>query len=169
MAYINQMDPFPDNVDNIQTIKQLIESGIDPNKPYTEYRSTLLHRATLHDDYDMVKYLLDNGADPNVTNDVNDTPLHAAVLISTIDIVRCLVEYGTDIEHVDDDCFRPLHLAAYGGHMDIVQYLLNQGADKSALNMYNETAAQMARNNRKFDIAELIESYEFSPTKGVHD
>jgi len=56
-----------------------------------------LHRAAERGHLDVVKLLLEHGADPNVQDDEGETPLHhAAAWRDNVDIVRLLLEHGAD-------------------------------------------------------------------------
>lgn len=56
-------------------ILHAIQHGIDPNAHDIDGNS-LLHKATLNGNYNTVRVLIENGANPNITNDYGETPLH---------------------------------------------------------------------------------------------
>jgi len=187
------MDPLPDNINDIQTIRQLIEAGTDPNKQYMDGTQvfTLLHNASSNGHFDIVQYLVQNGANVNAIDQTGDTPLHHAALFSNIQIVRYLVESGAYVNSMDRHGFTPLHCAAcdlsaddehpienielyhelyQANGFETVRYLLENGADNCQLTWLDQTAAQCARESRHYDIADYIEGYEYQePTKGVHE
>jgi len=182
------MDPFPDNINDIQTIKQLIESGTDPNKQYTHNHKTLLHHATMNDNFDIVKYLVEHGANVNAIDWCNATPLQLAASNSNIHIVKYLVESGANVNYSDEFGYTPLLYAAYDnnvvsddgslphnrGSCDVdgtqtMCYLLDHGADINHKNNYGDDAIEIARVNKNSYVADYIMSYEPIPTKGVHD
>ncbi|MBA3954847.1 ankyrin repeat domain-containing protein [Candidatus Dependentiae bacterium] len=80
-----------------------------------------------------VAKLLEQGANPNVTNECGDTLLHAAISSGrNIQMVRILLEKGANINAVDVSSgmdFTPLHMAAYLGDVDVAQILMEAGAD----------------------------------------
>ena len=74
---------------------------------------------------DIVKYLVEHGADIHI---VHDFPLRTASEYGYLDIVKYLVEKGANINDVDMFT-KPLSLAGENGHLDVIKYLVENGAD----------------------------------------
>lgn len=74
---------------------------------------------------DIVKYLVEHGADIHI---VHDFPLRSASEHGYLDIVKYLVEKGANINDVDLFT-KPLSLAGENGHLDVIKYLVENGAD----------------------------------------
>lgn len=91
----------------------------DPN----DFKNRNLIKAVVNGKYDIVKYLLDNGADIHTEN---DKALREASAEGKIKVVRLLLERGADI-HANND--QALRLAARGGHLQVVKRLLEYGAN----------------------------------------
>jgi len=140
------MDPFPANINDITTVKQLIESGtpgnrLDINKQY-DHGITLLHYAATHGNICIVKYLVESGANVDIAGQFGYTPLQCAIIAS----------------------MSPEH-----DNIGVIRYLLDQGASKDYVNDYGENAVDMASlEYHNSELAQFIESYEPVPTKGVH-
>ncbi|KAG8041233.1 hypothetical protein G9C98_002221 [Cotesia typhae] len=60
---------------------------------------------------EIVKLLLDYGADPNQTDCIGNTPLHLAAVTSKISVVTLLLKAGTDVLSSDRHGYNPLQLA----------------------------------------------------------
>ncbi|KAI1164577.1 ankyrin repeat-containing domain protein [Nemania serpens] len=84
----------------------------------------------------MVKFLLDNKADPNIPSAKNQTPLQVAVemrssegsrkrKINRLGIIKMLLEGGADSNQGDNLGNTPLHTAAAHGDLDVVKLLLH--------------------------------------------
>lgn len=77
---------------------------------------------------DMVKYLLDAGADPNYTDKRKDTALHAAAKMNYVEVARLLLAAGADHKAKNDQRETPMAKAkAYWGK-DIIPLLKQAGA-----------------------------------------
>jgi ankyrin repeat protein len=82
-----------------------------------------LAEAAINGHLDVVRSLVENGADIHADNDF---ALRYTAVNGHIDIVRFLVENGADI-HANNDL--ALRWAAEYGHLDVVRYLVENGAD----------------------------------------
>lgn len=91
--------------------------------------STPLYLAVSNSDIDIVKFLLDNGAD---IDKCKSPPLHKAINLGNIEIVKVLIDYGADIEQVYLGN-SPLYLALCKRNTTIIKYLLEKGADPNTL------------------------------------
>ncbi len=145
-------DPFP-------LIRKLLDAGADPNtffnnRPRSRRNfggsprilfATSLMRAAYSGDVELVRLLLEYGADPLARNSDNETPLLAASGYGWIDgysqgrsneerleTIQLLVDLGADVNWACNDGITPLMVAANFGVTDIIQYLVDQGADLSA-------------------------------------
>ncbi|XP_057325129.1 putative ankyrin repeat protein RF_0381 [Microplitis mediator] len=65
---------------------------------------TFLHTAVDQSDEDLVEYLLEKGADPNINVKIYGTPLHVAVKKGNLDIIKNLLKHGADINVRGDMC-----------------------------------------------------------------
>ncbi|HOD66373.1 MAG TPA: ankyrin repeat domain-containing protein [candidate division Zixibacteria bacterium] len=78
---------------------------------------------------DMVRWLLDHGADVNARTDSTHTPLSIAVLAGHADLVRLLVGRGADVNYHGRLSGPALQSAAVQGNDEIAGILLQAGAD----------------------------------------
>lgn len=60
---------------------------------------------------DIMRLLIDHGADPALLDETNSTPLHLAAYYGTPDTVQLLIEHGADATSKDGSGKTPLHLA----------------------------------------------------------
>ena len=96
-------------------------------------QNTLL-QAAARGELETVQTLLTAGGDPNVRNDLGQTPLHWAVGGSHMDVANALLTAGADPGARDNDGQTPLHVAVRKGEMEIFNILLKAGADPDAVN-----------------------------------
>ena len=155
MVYSSQ--EIQDNIykENIEYLREAIyNNGI--NCRYTLLDDTLLHVAARNNKKDIVKFLIDEGADIEARSANGLTPLHEASLYDSFVAMKVLVDSGANIEAKNADGCTPLHTMNY---MDIktFKYLLECGADKEARSNSNETALHMAARINVKAVQALIE------------
>ncbi|ORX40351.1 ankyrin [Piromyces finnis] len=85
---------------------------------------TFLHYACKKGCENIVKYLIDRGANVNATDMNNWTPLHYACEKGYENIVKYLIDKGADINIQNKDRCTPLHFACDRGNEEIVKYLI---------------------------------------------
>lgn len=120
--------------DNDKLRNLLVVGGEDPNQ-MSKNGKTALYIACEKNNIEMVRTLLENGADihkQNITNYYFEKgfPIHAAAETS-LPITRLLVENGADVNVMSDILggFPPIRVAALSSKADIVRFLLDSGAD----------------------------------------
>lgn len=89
-----------------------------------------VNRADIED----VKFMMQNGADPNSADEDGLTALHQACIDNCEPIVRMLLHFGSDVDCRDSEDWTPLHACTTCGHVNIARILLEAGADLLALN-----------------------------------
>jgi ankyrin repeat protein len=91
-----------------------------------------LHGACYGGQFEMVKYLIENGAEVDARSDGGSTPLVEAVAQNNVQISKYLVAHGADVNSKDSDGKTPLFWAAERGHVDATKFLIAKGADVNA-------------------------------------
>jgi len=84
-------------------VSALLDGGVDVNAA-TGSGSYALNRAAVENEVEVMKILLERGANPNVQNSQGDTPLICATKFAggKSATVKLLVEAGTDLSIQDD-------------------------------------------------------------------
>jgi ankyrin repeat protein len=143
------------NIDRLRVIKSLLAHGADVNGRNTDmeprwsgarYRRRLVGAtaflfAAKVADVEVMRLLLEHGADPTINTGINITPLMAAAGIAwasnqdraseaeVLEAAKLLVEeVGADVNAVNDVGETAMHAAAYRGANSVVQYLYDKGA-----------------------------------------
>ena len=92
----------------------------------------LLHYAARYDGCDIVKYLLDGGADIELKGGQGDTPLITAARCGDKKCCKLLLDRGANINARPATNTSPLIAASCHGHVDICRLLVERGADIDA-------------------------------------
>ena len=121
---------------------------------------TPLHGAAWTGDVSEVKRLIAEGADVNHIDTAHETPLHGAAAWGHADVVRVLVASGARVNVPGTTGLSPLHWAAGWGNLETVRVLLESGSDIHALNEFGKTAAGVALEHDKPEIAAYIERHD---------
>ena len=77
---------------------------------------------------DVVRRLLEHGANPNITTDWNSSPLHEASSSGWLEVTRLLLSYGAKVNERDQVGRTPFQVATSEGRHEITKLLLEHGA-----------------------------------------
>ena len=157
----------------VQDVRYFIEKeGVDVNvqEPGRTGNGSILNMAvfyTRHDSdavSDIVKYLIEKGADVNAVNQGNNdmTPLHTAIYSDkNVETVKFLVANGADVTAKNKDGHTPLRLAIiYNRNIAIIKFLISKEEDINAKDGYGFTLLHsVSGHNNSIELAKfLIES-----------
>lgn len=110
---------------------RLLTSGgarLDPNGALRG--APWLYMATTRPNLEMVRYLLDLGADPDGAGTRGITPLWNAASRGHLDAVLLLLDRGAEVDRPRADGSAPIRVAVERGHTAVVRALLERGAGR---------------------------------------
>ena len=120
---------------HVDAVQVLLEHKADINSQTDSGKTSLygvcarLHNSKFEGKIaDVVRHLLEHGADPNICDNAYSIPLHRASSSGSFEAARLLLSYGAKVNAKDMWGRTPFQLAASGGHDDITKLLLEHGA-----------------------------------------
>lgn len=128
----------------------LIQPGKGPTKKHP------LHFAAQHNSTEVLQFLLDSKADPDVMDHAKMTPLHFAAMKGKDAAIRLLLRRGADIGARDTAEYTPLLFAALDGHEKSAQILIDAGADLDARDKVGQTGLMFAACKNKVPVLRLL-------------
>jgi ankyrin repeat protein len=156
---------------NTATIRRYLNTGGDPVRlrTYSNIQESLLHIAAQKNKVDIITMLLDAGADPNVVNNIGETPLFDAVNGDHLAAVKVLLKRGANPAWADaDEGNRPLHHAVEENYVDIARALLAAGAPVDAVNTQDgQTALVIASDQGHADMVKLLLTKGANPDRPI--
>ena len=127
---------------SIETMEALISEGVE----FESFKSRMLDKAAQKGYLDIVKYLIEHGANINI----NEQTICCALERGHFDVVEYLIEHGANIHAGYDYALR--HASEYG-HLEIVKYLVEHGAD---IHTYDDYALRAASTYGFFEIVKYL-------------
>jgi len=130
-------------------VRRLLMDGafVDEIAPVEELRA--LDYAAIRGNLEIVRILVEAGADVTARNPQGDTVMHAAMESGYLELTRYLIEHGADAAAPDDSGATPLQIAAFGAGPELIEYLIENGADVNAGTKFTALDNAMMAGNRK--------------------
>lgn len=129
---------------DLKAVEKLLAGGADANVLDRGYDSTALAQAVANGNLEMVKRLLDAGAEIDAENKAGRTALMMIDGDATVDLVRALLDAGAVVKLKDDNGDAALAFAALSCGPEIIRALLDAGAKIDARNDEGRTALMLA-------------------------
>ncbi|KAF5874813.1 putative nb-arc and ankyrin domain protein [Botrytis fragariae] len=134
----------------------LLEKGIDANCIKEVGEVSLLGKAVISGHANMVKVLLEKGAEVNYRGFDNNTPLTFAVHRKHGEIAKLLLEEGAEVNIKTGSDNTPLMEASLAGSLDIVKLLLKKGAKTDYRGYNNRTPLMNAAFYGRKNVVDLL-------------
>ncbi|WP_414542068.1 ankyrin repeat domain-containing protein [Nostoc sp. CCY0012] len=120
--------------------------------------------ASPHANIDMLRLLIENGADVNATEEkYQTTVLGLAVQSGNLDKIKFILDAGADINYQTSSGYDVLIYAMYGRDIAkdenliaIINLLIQRGAKLNGVTSYGESALRVASNKGRFDAVKIL-------------
>ncbi len=135
-----------------EIINLLLEYGLDIDTQEKQPKSSIRYKTALMEAVEqknipLIKFLLENGADPEYKSSANVSAMEIARTNGDIEIAKLFIEYVTD---KNDLLFKVLSQGSDKNRAELVNMLLKYGADpnmKDTINIYQATPLMAAVGN----------------------
>ena len=145
---------------DLAQVKKLLGAGADINSSASgKGGMTPLNYAAYEGHLEIVKLLLDKGAEIDTRDNMSFTPLLVAAISGHQEVQKELIIRGADVNLAERSFgWTTLHRAAANGHLELIQLLLDKGAQINIKNKKGDTPLAVARQKGKTKAAELLKS-----------
>lgn len=136
---------------NFKIVEFLISKGAQINKKeeFNDVGSNVLIAAVFRDNTDLVKYLLNEGADPNLLDNYEFSPLFYAMANKCdIYIAKLLLDHGANIHTQNNEMVE----AASEGYLEAITLFLNKGLNPDSEDSNGDTILTKAAWEGNIDI-----------------
>jgi ankyrin repeat protein len=145
--------------DHLSKLQELLSEDRSRLEKRDRYQRTPLHSAARYGALSAARFLLDQGADPNVEDESGNTPLHLASLFRHDEIIGLLVQHKADVSALNAQRQAALGLATIYGNPEGVKKLLAGGAETALRDADGNTPLHLAALYRRPEnLAELLKA-----------
>jgi ankyrin repeat protein len=170
-TYIELIDAVLEN--NVPEFRRLLSDGADVNAKHSRTGLTSLSVACHEGHVQLVKELVEHGADVEAKDNGGNTPLHYAAITGSLTVVNEFLSpndsngatttllgkrksRGANIEATNNRGNTPLHCAISRGSLPVVKALLSGGANILAVNNESLLPTQLAVTERHSAVAKCL-------------
>ena len=155
-SYEEKESGKPQRIDDLDKIPIFLLPR-DVNDAATTDGLTALHFAAENGDTDVVKFLVDHGADVKAQDTVlSRSAIHFAAENGNLECIKYLTEKGADLQDKDSFGATALHYAAKSNHLDIVKYLVGKKMDYTAKDKRGWSAMHYAASGGSIDVVKYL-------------
>jgi ankyrin repeat protein len=144
-----------------EVVEEVVRKNCKLINDTTIFGNSALHYAAFHGRPKMIKFLLDNGADPSTQNIRGRTALYIALRYDRRDAIEELyVHLSPEQVNARDDHGRTLlHAATNSSSNKIIDRLVASGANTEISDLFGDTALRVAQRARNQDHIDAIRAH----------
>ena len=144
---------------NVDIVQEQLDKNVFVDAR-NETGSTALHVAQ---NEEIVKLLIDRGADVNAVDENNMTP----IFNKEVHLTKLLVEAGADIHAKSKKGNTPLMWYCYSGYLEGVKYMVSLGAEVNSVNSDGQTAYDIAEHFHPLELLDYLNAVGANSGKDI--
>jgi ankyrin repeat protein len=142
---------------DVPAVKAMVEKSPQLVEARDGQGLTLIHYAAYGRSAELINFLIDKGAKPDVKDAEADTPLHIAAMNDRTEVAAALLKRGASAEARDDYQRTALILCARErGQAATGRVLIDAGADVNAVDKFGDTALSLAAWRGKAEFVDML-------------
>jgi uncharacterized protein len=141
--------------ENVPLVQKFIDGEFDLSAKHINGVAPIVY-AVFNESNEVINLLLQNGVDVNYEFDFRPL-ICIAAMFDQQETVKILLDNGAAINTNDGSGVTPLMFAARDGFDELVGFLLENGADKTAKDIMEDTALDMAKANGHTTVVKLLQ------------
>lgn len=155
------------DIPNLKIVRLLLDNGANPNVRANEESDVPLYNPVIHNNHQLMRLLINKGADVNAKDAGGNPLLHIAVEDAVgwdspvssdivIPTVRILLESGADIDALDNNGKPILYTAVHAFKPAIFNMLINKGAKINSQDSDGKTALHYAAEENHIRVIKFL-------------
>lgn len=148
---------FPLNIainrGQVEAVRDLLEAGARPNEITGQ---SPLFDAIYKNNFEIIKLLLDYGADPNLKDKKGNTPIDIAIENESNEIIKLLLDHGANKDMKNLEGVTPLGKAIINDDVEAARLLLQSGANPNEMMNMAPNLIDLAKLRNDLDIIDEI-------------
>lgn len=146
-----------------KSVIELVNFGHDINDKESIFSQAPIHKvieSNKPDKYEVLKKLIDIGADPSIKDSNGWTALHYACQFGDYEAAEILVKSGSQLDTYSNNNKTPLHFAATANFPDIVRFLLISNSNPNFKDSLGCTPLHLAAKHGNVECISLLLSFK---------
>jgi len=140
----------------IQAVKEYLDKHPESLNNINHVGCSALHYASMFGNLEIVKYLLEKGADIHLNSEAGIDALHHASKFGNLEIVKYLISKGAEINKADNTGNYPIHAVSFFNHLNIMKYLCEKGAEIDCVNKKGETPLCFTCHDQRLNLTQFL-------------
>lgn len=129
---------------DLKSARRLLDANPQLINSRNKLGKTPLHQSLTGGNDEIIKLLIERGADVKARDNTGLTPLHIAAWWSVTARAKILIDHGADVTATDKFGDTPLHTASMHGRGKMCLFLIENGARIDTKNLDGRTARDLA-------------------------